>query len=134
MGTYVFMSNNKVFATMERFDPAEEALYTAAFASGVQGKIITEFPTAQVGDVWDGSKFIETSPRTAPEEGVRVALMVETEIVEIEELQPTYPYYEKWMAGFSGEHVGFDATGYPNVRSGSTWDGQSFHAPEPVNG
>jgi hypothetical protein len=134
MGTYIFMSENKVFATMERFDPEEEALYTAAFASGVQGRIISDFPTAQVGDVWDGSKFVETSPRTSQDEGERVALMVGDEIVEIEELQKTYPYYEKWIAGFSGEHVGFNATGYPNVRSGSTWDGQSFTLPAPVNG
>ena len=134
MGIYVFMSDNKVFATMERFEPAEEALYTAAFASGVQGRIISEFPNAQVGDIWDGSRFIETSPRTPQQEGERVALMVENEIVEIEELNPTYTYYDKWVAGFSGEHVGFDATGYPNCRSGSTWDGHSFTLPAPVNG
>jgi len=129
---FVFINkdNNKVFCVMDRFPGPLNDLLTAAFASEVQGMIITEYPNAQRGDIWDGSNFIKMSLEQDPELEERVALLVENEIVDILELDKVYPYYNIWIEGFSKEHFGFNATGYENVRSGSIWDGKSFTLPD----
>ena len=123
---FIGKDDNKVFCTMQRFAGALNDLLTAAFASGIQGMIITDYPDAQRGDIWDGSKFIKMSDTLGPETGERVALMVDNEIVDILELDPNYPYYNNWINGFSKEHFGLNATGIINARSGSTWTGESF--------
>ena len=128
---YVFMSNNKVFCTMYRFPGENTTLLDAAFASGVQGMIISDYPNAQNGDIWDGTQFIKNSPERNSAIGERVALLVDNEIVDILDLEKEYPYYERWINGFSGPHVGFNATGYDydTITPGSTWDGEKFTLP-----
>jgi hypothetical protein len=130
-GLYVFMNkDNKVFCTMDRFPGPLNDLLAAAFASDVKGMIITDYPNAQRGDIWNGSGFTKMFPEVEPEYEERVALLVDNEIVDILDLSKNYPYYQIWIDGFSNEHFGFDATGYENVRSGSTWDGTSFTLPD----
>lgn len=126
---FCFMSNNKVFCTMERSPGPLNDLLTAAFASDVKGMIITDYPDAQRGDIWNGTGFTKMSIEVGSEIGERIALIVENEIVDILELSKNYPYYNNWIEGFSKDHVGFNATGYENVRSGSTWDGEKFTLP-----
>lgn len=123
-------NNNEVFCTMERSPSPLNDLLTAAFASGVKGMIITDYPNAERGDIWNGLGFTKMSVEVGLESGERVALLVENEIVDILDLSKNYPYYNRWIEGFSGEHFGFNATGYENVRSGSTWDGNSFTLPD----
>jgi hypothetical protein len=127
---FVFMNDNKVFCLMDRPPGPLQTMLTAAFLSGIQGMIISQYPNAQRGDIWDGSNFIKMSPETEPVLEERIALLVDNEIIDILELDPGYPYYNIWLEGFSKEHIGFDASGYENVRSGSTWDGESFTLPE----
>jgi hypothetical protein len=126
--TFVFIGkdDNKVFCTMQRFAGALNDLLTAAFASGIQGMVITDYPDAQRGDVWNGTGFTKMSDTVGPETGERIGLLVDNELVDILELDPAYPYYDNWINGFSKEHFGLNATGMMNARSGSTWDGESF--------
>jgi hypothetical protein len=133
MSVFAFINNNnnKVFALLERFPGPLEDLLTAAFASGVQGMIITDYPNAQPGDIWDGSNFIKMSEDVSPVFEERVGLLVDNELVDILDLHPSYPYYNIWIEGFSNPHTGLNATGHKeNLRSGSTWDGESFTLPD----
>ena len=124
---FVFMGeDNKVFCTMERFPGPLNDLLTAAFASGVQGMNISEYPNAQRGDVWDGSDFVKMSAAVDPVFEERIALLVDNEIVDILDLDKNYPYYNRWIDGFSKKHIGMNATGYDNARSGAIWNGESF--------
>jgi len=128
--TFVFMNNNKVFAFLHVTPGPDNDLLTAAFASGVQGMDISNYPNAQPGDIWNGTDFIKMSPEVEPEVEERIGLLVDNEIVYTLDLDPSYPYCDIWKDGFSKEHTGFNATGHDNIRSGSTWDGQSFALPE----
>jgi hypothetical protein len=130
MSLFVFMNQNKVFCTMERQPGPHEDLLKAVFESGVQGMVISQYPNAQPGDIWDGSNFIKMSPEVEPVLEERIGLLVDNELVDTLDLDPSYPYYNIWLDGFSKEHVGFNATGYDNVRSGSTWNGEFFTLPD----
>lgn len=131
---YIFMDqNNKIFCTMQRFPGPLNNLLKAAFASNVKGMNISNYPLAQRGDIWDGNDFIKMSDPVPPETEERIALLVENEIVDILDLHPDYPYYDKWIKGFDNPHTGMDATGYENVISGATWNGEMFILPDNVN-
>jgi len=55
---YAFLSNNIVFATYYIDDSNSFAQkWQVAFASNPTGMEITNFPDAQEGWIWDGSKF-----------------------------------------------------------------------------
>lgn len=133
MNVFVFMNENKVFALMYRSSPEEMELLTAAFASGVQGMIVPENKDVEAGDIWNGSEFIKTVPAGDLISGEKVALLVGNEVVNVMDLNTDYPFYSKWIDGFSKDHVGFNATGYENVLSGSTWNGEYFTLPQTDN-
>ena len=60
----------------------------------------------------------------------RFALVVENEVFEILIVDESFPFYQRWVDGFSGEHIGMDASDMENVEIGSIWDGNKFSLPE----
>lgn len=126
MFVFIGKEDNKVFCTMQRFAGPLNDLLTAAFDTGVQGMNITEYPDAHRGDIWNGTGFTKVSNIEGVETGERIGLLVDNEIVDILELDPSYPYYDNWINGFSKEHFSLNATGMLNVRSGSIWNGETF--------